>query len=59
MAKPGCSFRPAIRPRMAKAVAGLLEHPDRAVLMARRARQEVEKYTWPQVRDAWAAVYAC
>jgi len=44
---------------MAKAVAGLLEHPDRAVLMARRARQEVEKYTWPQVRDAWAAVYAC
>ena len=44
---------------MAKAVTSLLENPDRALLIARRARQEVEKYTWPRVRDAWAAVYAC
>ena len=44
---------------MAKAVAGLLDNPDRALGMARRARQEVEEYTWPRVRAAWAAVYAC
>ena len=43
---------------MAKAVAGLLENPDRALLMARRARREVEQYTWPEVREAWAAVYS-
>lgn len=42
---------------MAGAVALLLEHPERALCMARRARQEVEKYTWSQVRDGWAAVY--
>lgn len=44
---------------MAKAVADLLDDPDRALGMARRARQEVEEYTWPRVRDAWAAVYTC
>jgi len=43
---------------MAKAVIGLLENPDRALLIARRARREVEKYTWPQVREAWAAIYS-
>ena len=43
---------------MAKAVAGLLDNPDRAHGIARRARQEVEEYTWPRVRDAWAAVYS-
>lgn len=43
---------------MAKAVAGLLDNPDRALLVARRARQEVEKYTWSEVREAWAAVYS-
>lgn len=44
---------------MAKAVADLLDNPDRALGMARRARREVEEYTWPRVRDAWAAMYAC
>ena len=44
---------------LAKAVAGLLDDPDRALLLARRARQEVEQYTWSEVREAWAAVYAC
>ncbi|MBI4271481.1 MAG: glycosyltransferase family 4 protein [Candidatus Rokubacteria bacterium] len=44
---------------MAKAVAGLLEDSDRALRMARRARQEVERYTWSAVREAWEAVYAC
>jgi glycosyltransferase involved in cell wall biosynthesis len=50
---------PAAEPAaMAMAVAGLLGEPDRALSMARHARQEVEQYTWPYVRDAWAAVYS-
>ena len=40
-----------------KAVTSLLEDPDRALHIVRRARQEVEQYTWTQVREAWAAVY--
>ena len=43
---------------MAKAVATLLDNPERALVIARRARQEVEKYTWSQVRDEWAMVYS-
>jgi glycosyltransferase involved in cell wall biosynthesis len=43
---------------MAKAVIGLLEDPDRAAVMARRARVEVEKHSWEHVRERWAAVYA-
>jgi glycosyltransferase involved in cell wall biosynthesis len=42
---------------MAKAVISLLEDPDRAVAMARRARGEVEKYSWAHVSERWAAVY--
>lgn len=42
---------------MAKAVGELLEHPEHAMLIARHARQEVEKYTWSQVREEWASVY--
>lgn len=43
---------------MVNAVRKLLEDPGRALLIARRARQEVERYAWSQVRKAWAAVYA-
>jgi L-malate glycosyltransferase len=43
---------------LAKAVAALLDDPERARLMALRARDEVGRYTWPEVREAWAAVYA-
>src|SRR5436309_9229320 len=43
---------------MAKAVATLLDDPERALVIARRARREVEKYTWPHVRDEWAMVYS-
>lgn len=43
---------------VAKAVASLVEHPDRALGMARRARHEVDAYSWPRVRERWAAVYA-
>lgn len=43
---------------VAKAVTTMLEEPERAVGMARQARLEVEKYTWPHVRDLWADAYA-
>jgi glycosyltransferase involved in cell wall biosynthesis len=43
---------------MAKAVISLLEDPDRAATIARRARSEVEKYSWEHVSERWAAVYA-
>jgi phenylacetate-CoA ligase len=42
---------------LAAAVEHLLDSPTQAREMARRARAEVEQYTWPRVRDAWAAVY--
>ena len=43
---------------MAKAVTSLLENPDRARCLARHARQELGQYSWPRVRQAWAAAYA-
>ncbi len=42
---------------MAAALAMLLDAPGEALMMARRARQEVEQYTWPQVRGAWMDIY--
>jgi glycosyltransferase involved in cell wall biosynthesis len=42
---------------MASAVEGLLVTPNHSLQMTRRARQEVDKYTWPRVREAWAMVY--
>ena len=43
---------------MAEAVAALLDDPDRALLMARRARKELEKHTWAQVKKLWLGVYS-
>jgi len=43
---------------MAGAVVALLENPERALRMARQARAEVERHTWPRIRSAWAAVYS-
>jgi glycosyltransferase involved in cell wall biosynthesis len=43
---------------MAAAIAALLQDPERAVALARRARREIEKYTWARVRNEWEAVYA-
>jgi glycosyltransferase involved in cell wall biosynthesis len=43
---------------MAKAVTALLDNPDEARQMARRARNEVEPYTWSHVREQWARVYS-
>jgi glycosyltransferase involved in cell wall biosynthesis len=45
-------------PAMAKAVTTLLEDPEAARRMARRARREVEAHAWSHVRERWAAVYA-
>lgn len=42
---------------LAKGVANLLENPDRALLIGRSARREVERYTWPLVRQEWARAY--
>lgn len=42
---------------MTKAVVSLLENPRRALSMTRDARQEVERYTWPFVREHWARAY--
>jgi len=43
---------------MADAALALLERPGRAAALARRARQEAERYTWTHVRHEWAAVYS-
>ena len=43
---------------MAKAIMLLLENPDHALSTALRARQEVEMFTWPRVRQEWAMVYS-
>jgi glycosyltransferase involved in cell wall biosynthesis len=42
---------------IADAVLALLADPERAVRLARAARQTVEAYAWPRVRDEWAEVY--
>ena len=42
---------------MAHAIETLLDEPERASRMARQARAEVEKFTWPAVRAQWAALY--
>jgi glycosyltransferase involved in cell wall biosynthesis len=42
----------------AKAVLTLLERPDMARTLARRGREEVERFTWPRVRERWAEMYA-
>jgi glycosyltransferase involved in cell wall biosynthesis len=53
----GLIVPPGDPPAMAKGVASLLEDPDRARLMARRARHKVEQFTWSGVKREWAAVY--
>jgi len=45
-------------PSMARAVATLWERPEEARAMARQARREAARYTWPQVREKWLKVYA-
>lgn len=53
------SIVPAENPKaMAAAIARLLAEADGALAMARRARAEVEKYTWPAVHGEWLAAYS-
>ena len=47
-----------VPPLDAGALAALLEDPPTALRMARQARAEVEEFSWPHVRQAWAAVYS-
>ena len=42
---------------MARAIEETLDRPERAFQMADQAHDELRRYTWPAVRDAWAAVY--
>lgn len=42
---------------MAEAISSLLHAPGWAVSMARRAREEVENYTWVEVGGAWMDIY--
>lgn len=42
---------------IAQAVLSLLDRPDRALSLARRARDEVELYTWNRISADWAEVY--
>lgn len=42
---------------LASAVIGLLEDPQKASTLARRARAEVETYTWDRISAEWADVY--
>ncbi len=42
---------------MAQALLSLLLHPERALAMVRRARAEVERYTWGELAGEWASVY--
>jgi glycosyltransferase involved in cell wall biosynthesis len=43
---------------IAKSIASLLECPDDALRMARRAHAEIARYTWSRVRADWTSVYA-
>jgi glycosyltransferase involved in cell wall biosynthesis len=43
---------------MARAIQETLKRPDRALQMAEQAHAELQKYTWPAVRDQWRAVYS-
>ena len=50
---------PAREPEaMAAAIDRLLRDPERALLMARRARDEVSRYTWAQVGPRWPEIYS-
>lgn len=42
---------------MADAVCALLADPERALRLARRAHEEVERHTWARVSEEWADVY--
>jgi glycosyltransferase involved in cell wall biosynthesis len=42
---------------MAASAFRLLEDPELAARLTRRAREESRKFTWPAVRDEWLRLY--
>jgi len=54
----GLLVPPASPDAMAAAIVQTLERPERALQMARQAREELQRYTWPAVRDAWMSIYS-
>ena len=42
---------------MCRAIVETLNRPERALQMAEQAHNELDRFTWPSVRDAWHAVY--
>ena len=44
---------------MTTAILSLLERPEWALELTRRARGELDRFVWPVVRLAWADVYGC
>jgi L-malate glycosyltransferase len=42
---------------MAEAVINVLTYPDHARACSERAYASISRFTWPAVRDAWAAIY--
>ncbi|MGH8280940.1 MAG: glycosyltransferase family 4 protein [Gammaproteobacteria bacterium] len=53
----GCLVPPGDSLAMANAVIGLLQQPQRALRLSRRAHLEAAKYIWGNVRAQWAAAY--
>ena len=42
---------------MCRAIAETLNRPERALQMAEQAHNELDRFTWPSVRDAWRSAY--
>ena len=42
---------------MCRAIVETLNRPERALQMAEQAHNELDRFTWRSVRDAWHAVY--
>lgn len=53
----GCLVPPGDSIAMADAVVALLCEPLRALGLVRRARAELDNYSWPRIRGQWAAAY--
>jgi glycosyltransferase involved in cell wall biosynthesis len=55
--KTGLIVPPEAPLALARAIAETLDRPARAFQMTEQAHDELRRYTWPAVRDAWKAVY--
>jgi glycosyltransferase involved in cell wall biosynthesis len=55
--KTGFVVVPDAPPSTAPIIERLLRDPQRALSIARRARRDLDQYTWSQVREGWAVAY--